>query len=129
VDGGVKGHYSTDHASAEVVTPTALPPSLDGVLELVRVWVDPEYRRQGYATELVKEVCNDADITSTVLMLRPNPFGEGGLENLVPFYERFGFTVIQKQPVVLMARMPQVYKTKFNPIAAAAIAATEPVRG
>jgi GNAT superfamily N-acetyltransferase len=110
-------HYSNEHSSAEVVPATT--PGIEGVLELVRVWTDVEARKQGFATELVKDICNDADIEGRVLMLTPKTFGRVGLEDLAHWYERFGFVTIQKKPVVLMARMPQVYKTKMSPIAGA----------
>ena len=122
---GILGHYSNQHASAEVVEATALPPGMDGVQELVRVWTDPDQRKQGYATELVKAICNEADITGTVLMLQPKTFGRVGLQDLAPWYARFGFAVIQASPV-LMARMPQIYKTTFSPIASAV---SEAIRG
>lgn len=110
-------HYSNEHSSAEVVVTTT--PGIEGVLELVRVWTDPEARKQGFATELVKDICNDADIEGRVLMLSPKTFGRVGLEDLAPWYERFGFVTIQKKPVQLMARMPQVYKARMSDIAGA----------
>lgn len=112
-------HYSNEHSSAELVTP-ALPQSLSGVLELVRVWTDVEARKQGFATELVKAICNDADIESVVLMLTPRTFAAGGLNELQAWYERFGFRVIQRDPIVLMARMPQMFKAKMTDMGAAA---------
>lgn len=112
-------HYSNEHASAEVVVPTSLPESLRGVLEVVRVHTDHEFRKQGFATELVKSICEEADIEGVVLMLQPKTFGKVGLEDLAPWYERFGFKAIQKKPVVLMARMPEVFKVKMTPIAGA----------
>lgn len=114
-------HYSNEHASAEVVANANIPASLAGVLEVVRVWTDPEARRQGYATELMKSIVEDADIEGVVLILTPRTFGKtAGLEDLAKWYERFGFATIQTQPVRLMARMPQIYKTKLSPIAGAA---------
>lgn len=116
----MKSHYTNEHSSAEVINPD-LPESMRGVMEVLRVWTDPEHRKQGYATELMQTIIKDADIEGVVLMLNPRTFGAGGgLENLAPWYERFGFMVIQKKPVVLMARMPQVYKAKFSVIAGAA---------
>jgi GNAT superfamily N-acetyltransferase len=128
-------HYSNEHSSAEVITPT-LPQSLSGVLELVRVWTDVEARKQGFATELVRSICDDADIEGIVLMLNPKPFASaikemvGGdkverWKGLEKWYERFGFRVIQRKPIVLMARSPQIYKTKLSPIAGA----VEAIRG
>lgn len=120
-------HYSNEHSSAEVVANANLPESLAGVLEVVRVWTDPEARRQGYATELMKSIVQDADIEGVVLILTPRPFGKSaGLEKLAKWYERFGFSTIQKQPIVLMARMPQVFAAKLSPIFGAA---TEVARG
>ena len=116
-------HYSNEHSSAEVV-PTNIK-GAEGVLEVVRVWTDPDARKQGFATDLMLEICNDANIEGCVLMLNPKPFGRVGLENLVPFYERFGFDVIQRNPI-LMARMPQIYKTRLSAIAGAV---SEAVRG
>ena len=112
-------HYSNEHSSAEVVVNANLPASLSGVLELVRVWTDPEAREQGYATELIKAICADADIEGRVLILTPRTFGRVGLENLAPWYERFGFDTLQRHPVVLMARMPQIYMAKMNTVAGA----------
>jgi GNAT superfamily N-acetyltransferase len=114
-------HYSNEHSSAEVVVNTDLPDSLAGVLEVIRVWTDPEHRKEGFATDLMTEIINDADIEGRVLILNPKTFGRVGLENLAPWYERFGFMTIQKKPIQLMARMPQVYKTKLSPVAGAAM--------
>jgi len=117
-------HYSNEHSSAEVVTTTI--EGAEGVLEVVRVFTDPEARQQGFATELMKDICNDADIEGQVLLLNPRPFGRvAGLADLAPWYARFGFAVIQKSPV-LMARMPQIYKTRLSPVAGAV---SEAVRG
>lgn len=113
-------HYSNEHSSAEVVVPTSLPPSLKGVLELVRVFTAPEGRKQGYATELIQAICHDADVEGVVLMLSPKVFSTGGLQDLKEWYRRFGFVVIQRNPVVLMARMPQVFKVAMTDTGAAA---------
>lgn len=114
-------HYSNEHSSAEVVVNTQLPASLNGVLEVVRVWTDPEARKQGYATELMKSITEDADIEGVVLILTPRTFGKtAGLEDLAKWYARFGFQTIQTTPVKLMARMPQVFKCKLSAVAGAA---------
>jgi GNAT superfamily N-acetyltransferase len=112
-------HYSNEHSSAEVVINPDLPASVSGVLEVVRVWTDPEARKQGFATELMKSITEDADLDGCVLMLQPKPFGRVGLEDLASWYEKFGFMVIQRAPVVLMARMPHTYEAKLSPIAGA----------
>jgi GNAT superfamily N-acetyltransferase len=117
-------HYSNEHSSAEVVPATI--PDAPGVLEVVRVWTDPEHRKEGYATDLLKSIIEDSDIEGAVLMLNPKTFGRVGLEDLAPWYERFGFMTIQKKPVQLMARMPQIYKLNLSNIATATL---EAVRG
>ena len=110
-------HYSNEHSSAEVISTTIA--GAEGVLEIVRVWTDPEARKQGFATELMTSIIEDADIEGCVLMLNPKPFGRVGLEDLAPWYSRFGFMTIQKHPTMLMARMPQVYKLALSPTAVA----------
>lgn len=114
----MKQHYTNEHSSAELVAPN-LPQSLSGVLEVVRVWTDPEHRKEGFATELMKSIIEDADVEGRVLILNPKTFGRVGLESLAPWYERFGFVSIQKKPCHLMARMPQIYKTKLSPVSGA----------
>lgn len=105
-------HYSNEHSSAEIVKTTIK--GAEGVLELVRVWTDVEARRQGYATDLMMAIIDDADAGSDVLMLSPKPFGSGkGIKELAKWYKRFGFVVIQKEPL-LMARMPQADKQKMK---------------
>ena len=111
-------HYSNAHSSAEVIS-TSIP-GAEGVLELVRVWTDPDERKQGFATELMISIIADADIEGCVLMLNPKPFGRVGLEKLTPWYSRFGFVIIQNHPTVLMARMPQIFKITLSSTAAAA---------
>ena len=116
-------HYSNEHSSAEIIV--ASVPGAEGLLELVRVWTDPEHRKQGYATELLKSIIEDADIEGVVLMLNPKTFGRVGLEALAPWYERFGFMTIQKKPVQLMARMPAIYR----PVLSEVSGAVESLRG
>lgn len=103
---GMNAHYSNEHASAEVVRNTSLPEGMESVLEVVRVWTDPEHRGQGYASAVMNEVIRDADRTATVLLLNPKPFGRVGVLDLVGWYQQFGFVVIQQKPT-LMARQPQ----------------------
>jgi GNAT superfamily N-acetyltransferase len=106
MDGRMKQRYENEHASCEVVKNPELPPEMDRVRELVRVWTDTEHRKQGYGTELVQSVCDDADAENVVLILQPRPFGhKHGLTALEGWYRRFGFIRTQDNPV-LMARAP-----------------------
>lgn len=103
---GMSRHYSNEHSSAEVVRNASLPEDLSEILEVVRVWTEPEHRNQGSASALMMEITRDADKSATVLLLKPAPFGRVGVLDLVGWYGRFGFVVIQNKPV-LMARQPQ----------------------
>jgi hypothetical protein len=65
-------------------------------------------QRKGYATTLMWTVCHEADEALITLILQPKPFESGPLDDqrLQRFYEKFGFVIFQKEPVVLMARSP-----------------------
>lgn len=82
------------------------PEEAQRVRMIVGLHTDRGYRRKGDATRLMKQVCGEADEDGTLLLLEPKPdddaeFDEFLLQN---FYRRFGFTRVQKAPVVLMAR-------------------------
>lgn len=102
------GLIKNEHAKATVKPSDTLPA---GVLEISNVFTEPAFRKQGYATELIKQITNAADESKTVLALMCKA-------ELTRWYARFGFVVIQKQPI-LMARMPQIFKVKMTPIAQA----------
>lgn len=83
--------------------------------EVLSVFTPPARRGEGHASDLMKKVCGEADRHSITLVLFVNPFEPSGEveyreakhEMLVNWYSTyFGFTVIQKAPVVMMARMP-----------------------
>ena len=102
----MKTDWKNEHASCRVVQNPELPPEMDRVREVVRVYTDEDHRGQGFATELMRAVCDEADVLSIVLMLQPLPFGEGlSKDKLMAWYSRFGFVKTQNKPV-LMARAP-----------------------
>ena len=109
----MKQHYENDHSSCTVKASPTLP---DGTLELSNLLTDASERRQGYATQLMQAVCHDADIERVVLVLTPSD------ADMHAFYKRFGFTAIQKHPV-LLARLPKVFMTKYSIVNAAALTA------
>ncbi len=81
---------------------------LAGVFEVVNLFTQPESRKKGLASELMRKLCSRADTYQCVLMLQPKPFGRGRqFKGLEQFYEKFGFKRIQDEPV-LMARPPQI---------------------
>lgn len=93
-----------------------------GVLELTHLIVPEQHRRNGYASLLMQKVCAEADEAGKVLLLMPKPYDVIGMdrEQLVAFYERFGFQAIQQRPVLLMARQPGVaVAARVKPLAAA----------
>lgn len=117
----MKRKYKNEHASCTVHVNTELPKAMQSRVREVRaVWTDKEHRRQGYATELMKAVCEDADLENKVLILQPRTFDTTsgvGNEKLISWYKRFGFVLTQKQPA-LMARAP-FFKAKQTMINAA----------
>lgn len=79
-------------------------------VRLVRsLWTDPAKRRLGDARYLMCEVCIEADKHRTILVLQPKAGLDAPMDSdqLVNFYRRFAFRVIQREPVVLMAREPR----------------------
>ncbi len=115
----MKQHWKNEHARCEVVAAEALPAHMqERIRELVKVWTDPDHRGQGYATELVKAVCDEADLENIVLMLQPRPFDINiSKDRLIAFYKRFGFVKTQDGPV-LMARAPS-FKVRQSMVGAA----------
>lgn len=107
----LKSEWKNEHAELRCVRNPELPPHMDKVREVTRLWTAPGNRKQGYATELLKQVCGEADMLGYVLMLQPKEFGRSeGLKDLAKWYERFGFVKIQNNPV-LMARAPEFKAT------------------
>lgn len=110
-------HY--ENASCKVSVCTAIPNHLRlKTREITHVDVPENLRRQGMATQMLLNVCDEADAHKIVLVLFPKPFGEGpklSKEGLVRWYsEKFGFQAIQSNPV-MMARMPFGTPGVFKP--------------
>lgn len=88
----------------------ALPEHMrDGTREITGLSVVSGRRNEGLATTLMHKVCREADEAGLVLVLFPQPFDGGELdqERLIQWYsQRFGFQVIQVAPETLMARQP-----------------------
>ena len=117
----MKTEWKNEHASCRVVQNTELPSDMERVREVVSVWTDEDHRRQGYGTELMQAVCDEADVEGMVLILQPRPYGtdyskceqmirpslirELDEHKLIAWYHRFGFINTQNKPV-LMARAP-----------------------
>lgn len=89
---------------------------LNGKIKLItKLYVEPEERGNGYASELMKEIANNADLNGHALIVEPNPFGIHGLDKskLISFYAKHGFVRLQKEPY-LMVRYPHEPKVTLK---------------
>ncbi len=97
-------------ASLELVRMAGIDKSVsDGLLEVKSVHTAKQSRRQGHASKLMVEVCEEADKAKVILVLTPEQFDNGpiGTQQLKNWYAQYGFNVIQEKPV-LMCRDPVV---------------------
>ena len=107
------------HASCKVKVCVAIPNQMrTKCMELVSLSVAPSLRGTGLATKLLTQVTEEADEHNMLLVLFPEPFGEGlqpTQEQLIDFYEKFGWQLIQTRPKAMMARMPHSTPGPFTP--------------
>lgn len=95
------GQRKLGPSSLKLSISKALPDSMqDGIREVSNIKTNVKERGKGHATTLLKSVCEEADKARKILLLTPDT------PQLKRFYWRFGFTVIQQEPV-LMARRPR----------------------
>lgn len=99
-------------ASCEVSICKGLPTKMNkDVREISKLYCDPSERGKGDATELMKNLCKEADSKKMVLVLVVDPYGDDAplnKEALANWYgATFDFNTIQANPHI-MARM-------FNP--------------
>lgn len=78
------------------IASVASAPYEDGVF-LFRLWVQPERRRQGLATDLLRDVM--LNVSGQNVYLAPAPFLDSPmtLDELGAWYERLGFAWIDEQ--------------------------------
>ena len=101
------GARKLGYATCKLSQSSALPKHLMGtIVELTSLHVPAESRREGYATELLRTICDEADEAKKLLMVIVRPFSDGVMSQsqLTRMYERFGFVEIQAKPCI-MARM------------------------
>lgn len=94
-------------ASLFLCIPASLPHTMhDHVREVVGVYVEPQRRQRGIATELMQGLCREADATGMILMLivEPGPDTRMTNEQLRVWYAGFGFVIAQLTPAVMMYR-------------------------
>lgn len=87
---GLRSHKS---ASLRIVTP---PLGIANAREVTAFRA--ERQRIGHGSALLRKVCKEADRSQCILLLNPER------AELEPWYSRFGFVVVQREPVPLMAR-------------------------
>lgn len=100
---GIREHRQS---SCVIGIPTGLPDHMrSGIREVLNVL--SKSQRRGEATALLQQVCDEADKSGHILILRPVPFADGlDAEQLERFYGKFGFVVTQEEPDRLMVRPP-----------------------
>ena len=108
-----------ENASCKISTCTAIPERMRAkTRELTHVDVPENLRKQGMATQLLTNVCDEADAHGITLLIFPEPFGTGpkmSKDALMKWYSaKFGFTAIQAKPV-MMARAPFGSPRVFKP--------------
>lgn len=101
------GPRTNGNASCKLSVPTALPlPMRQNIIELSAMRTCPDHRGKGEATELLLDVCLEADMHRRFLFLAVSPDADSPLDTkqLAEFYSRFSFLPIQSSPTVLMVR-------------------------
>jgi len=95
------GTLQLGNASLHLGYPQIVPGNLRGFArEITEFHVPEEFRGKGEGTELLKDVCEQADQNKILLVLIADT------QKLAMYYERFGFFAIQKEPM-LMVRPPK----------------------
>lgn len=112
----VIGQRSYESATCNLIVSKALPVAMrKSVRELHDLKVPEQDQRKGYASQLLHDVCREADEHNLTLMLAVD---DKESMRLIAWYSRFGFQPIQASPV-LMARMPGSTPRTLKPISQA----------
>lgn len=61
-----------------------------------RLYVQPKYRNQGFATAMMKELTSEADAQGKDILIEINPYGDLDYDQLKAFYLKFGFIQIDE---------------------------------
>ena len=73
---------------------------------ITRLFMPPNYRKQGIATNLMQELCTWADVKKVTLAAEINPYGDLGREKLVEFLFKYNFKQVQQENDILFKRTP-----------------------
>lgn len=95
------GTVELGNASIHIGYSQVVPPNQRGhARELTEFCVPDEHRGKGEGTNLLSEICREADEKHLLLIISADT------KRLEDFYARFGFVTIQRDNVILMARKP-----------------------
>ncbi len=103
-----KNRFSRLEVDEALNLPAELAPHFRWIRDVETV---EKHQRKGWATKLLKKVCEEADKAKLHLMLEPNGYGEMSDEDLMRwYYKQFGFITVQvktKDLPCLMTRAPK----------------------
>lgn len=101
---GLREHRS---ASLRIAEPEGLPVEMRPLVREI-LSVKSENPGKGHATALMWSTVAEADKWWFTLLIQVRPFADGMTqEQLEKFYAKFGFSILQRDPCVLMVRSPQ----------------------
>lgn len=102
MDGDMKpGTLSLGNASCYIGYSQVTKPNQRGLLrEITNFEVPEEHRGKGDGTELLKDICDQADERGIVLLIKADTI------RLEIFYKRHGFITLQALPDIIMVRQP-----------------------
>ena len=107
MDGMKPGNRVHLSAACKVRFCKGLPSSIrGGAREIFSVEAGSKGKR--HAAGLLDKVCREADIAKLMLMVHVKAFGDGLTDQqLEIWYTKLGFEPIQREPSVLMIRLPK----------------------
>jgi len=92
------GTYQHGPARCKLRYSAVIPAHLRGhMLEIVNIYTPESERHKGYASAMLREICQQASREGKALMLMPDT------RDLATWYARHGFQIVQESPL-LMAR-------------------------
>lgn len=95
------GKRSSGPASLKLSKTDELPADLrEGIRELTELVTLEAERGKGHASMLMQKVCSEADKAGLVLLLQPRS-EVIPQDKLLSFYEKFGFQVVQPNPIIM----------------------------
>jgi len=95
------GTLELGQASLHIGYSQILPKQRDKIREITEFFVHEKERGKGFGSELLKDVCEQADSKEITLLLKADT------ERLENYYKRFDFVTIQAGSDILMARQPK----------------------